>query len=428
MKKTFFVLDTSALVYDSKCYENFQYNIIPIVVLEELDKLKKQSNEVGKNARAAIRNLDEISNQGKIHNGVKIGDIVVKIDISPYEKIGEDEEYGDNKILSTAKKYNTNNDVVLVSRDINLRVRAKAMGIAAQDYDKEKKDISELYLGYRTIQNQEAGLNLFSEGYIPIEQYNFPDLYPNECILFSGENGKGIAAGKVVGDTIVLIKDRFPWNLKLRNKEQLFAADLIMDKRIDLVSLVGLAGSGKSLIALACALELVLEQRLYDSLLIYRPNETVGKGIGFLPGSATEKLDPLFAPIDDAFAFLFGDKSNKKEGGWKAKLHQYIDNGTICKEAVCYIRGRSINNAVMLIDEFQNFSPDDAKTILTRAGNNTKIILTGDLSQIDAHGLDTINNGLTYIVEKFKTSELSGHITFTKGERSPLATLAAEIL
>jgi PhoH-like ATPase len=428
-----FVMDTSVFVYDPNSYTSFAGNdvLIPITVLDELDKIKKFPNESGKNARVSIRNLDLISNLGEIHNGIQIdNDIIIKIDTSAYGAIGLDPTYGDSKILACAakaKENNPNSKIILVSKDINLRTRAKAFGLIAQDYEKDKIPSKDLYDGFQTIKDQDAGLNLFDLGYISVNDYGLHDLYPNECMLFTGNDGKGIAAGKRVGDKIRLIKDKSPWNLKLRNKEQLFATDLILDNTIPLVTIIGKAGSGKTLCAIASALELVIEKKQYDSLIIYRPIQPMGNDVGYLPGTLDEKLDPWFTPIDDAFAFLFSDKSKKKDG-WKIQLHQYLDNGTIQKEALTYIRGRSIPNSLILIDECQNLSKEEVKTILTRAGTNSKIILTGDIEQIDNSYLDATNNGLTYVVEKFKDSELAGHITFEKGERSPLASKAAEIL
>jgi len=428
-----FVLDTSVLVYDPNAYKSFKGNnvVIAITVLDELDKIKKFPNESGKNARVAIRSLDAISSLGEIHIGVPIDDdIVIKIDTSAYGSLGSDPTYGDSKILACAAKVNEANPdskTILVSKDINLRTRAKAFGIIAQDYEKDKIPSSDMYEGFQTIKDEDAGLALFTAGVISSQDHNLGDLYPNECALFVGNDEKGIAPGRKIKDQIKIIKDQKPWDLELRNKEQLFAADLLLDVNIPLVTIIGKAGSGKTLLSVACALDLVLNKRKYDSFIIYRPIQPMGNDLGYLPGTLDEKLDPWFTPIDDAFAFLFSDKSRKKDG-WKAQLHQYIDNGTIQKEALTYIRGRSIPNSLILIDECQNLSKEEVKTILTRAGTNTKIVLTGDIEQIDNSYLDATNNGLTYIVEKFKDSELAGHITFMKGERSLLATKASEIL
>jgi len=428
-----FVMDTSVLVYDPNSFTSFLGNdvIIPITVLDELDKIKKFANEGGKNARVAIRNLDAISNMGEIHIGVNIdNDITLKIDASAYGSIGLDPTYGDSKILACAAKVKENAPdckVILVSKDINLRTRAKAFGLIAQDYEKDKIPSNDLYEGFQTVKNQDAGLALFSAGIIMATDYpELTDLYQNECVLIVGDDGKGIAPGRRIRDQIKLIRDKTPWGLELRNKEQLFATELLLDPNIPLVTLIGKAGTGKTLVSLACGLELTLEKRLTSKMVIYRPIQPMGNDIGFLPGSLEEKLEPWMSAVTDGFEFLLD--SSKSREGWKHKMHQFVDEGRIQMEALTYIRGRSIPNSFILVDEAQNLSKEEVKTILTRAGTNTKIVLTGDICQIDSPYLDATNNGLTYVVEKFKYSELAGHITFTKGERSPLATEASELL
>jgi PhoH-like ATPase len=269
-------------------------------------------------------------------------------------------------------------------------------------------------------------MDLQRNGFIKSDFYQFDDLNANECVMFENEHGDGIAMGrKVSGNKIKLIKKTNPWNIHSRNKEQSFAIDLIMDKSVDLVTLIGKAGTGKSLIVLATALELVINRKEYDKFIIYRPIQPVGNDIGFLPGTMEEKLGPWFQAIMDNMETLLQFKNGDN---WRRELEHFQKKGLIEMEAITYIRGRSIPNAIILIDECQNLSKDDVKTILTRAGENTKIILTGDIEQIDNSALDATSNGLTYVIEKFKESDLAGHITFTQGERSKLASKAAEIL
>lgn len=435
--RTTYVLDTSVLIYDPHAYNHFTHSdvIIPITVLNELDKLKKQSGEVGKNARVAIRLLDEISNLGNIGDGILIeNDILLKIDTihynlgDPYFSGLGDPSYGDTQILActciTYDKHPTN-DVTLISNDINLRVKAKARGIAAHGHEENKYSLTDLYSGLQIIVNEKAGYELQQNSFINSETYNF-NLNPNECILFKNDHDEGIAVGrKVAHDKIKLLKKHFPWGISTRNKEQSFAVDLIMDKNIDLVTLIGKAGTGKSLIVLASALELVLNKKEYDKFIIYRPIQPVGNDIGYLPGTMEEKLAPWFQAIMDNFELLF---SSKNGGDWRRNLEMFQKKGLIEMEAITYIRGRSIPNAIILIDECQNLTKEDVKTILTRVGEGTKIILTGDIEQIDNSSLDATNNGLTHAIEKFKDSELAGHMTFTQGERSKLASKAAEIL
>lgn len=433
-----YVLDTSVLVYDADAFKNFeQSNVyIPVVVLEELDKVKKQSDEAGKNARIAIRYLDEISSHGEIDKGIDIGKgITIKIDVSEAKAVGEDARYGDNRLLGycqALKSINSENEITLVSRDINLRVRAKAMGLSAIEYNFGRKESIELYPGVQRIVSDELGAHLLSYGELAPEEFDFVnELYPNECIIFTTEDDKVIASGRKIKDVVKISTDKDPWGLLPRNSEQKLAIDMIMDHRLPLVSLTGLAGGGKSLISVACGLELVLAQKKYANFAIYRPIQSMGNELGYIPGTLEEKLNPWFSSIDDSFQFLLSDHGSKGKANkesWKDKLYQYTNNGTIQKEALSYIRGRSISNTLILIDEAQNLSPEEIKTIITRVGFGSKIILNGDISQIDHPKLDAVSNGLSYLIEKFKRSALSGHINFKKGERSVLATEAAELL
>jgi PhoH-like ATPase len=432
-----FVLDTSVLIYDPCAYKQFPDSdvVIPIVVLNELDNLKKGLAESGKNARVAIRLLDDICDQGDISTGILLdNDILLKIDatyrncaLPPYDGLG-DATYGDTHILACLCETWHNHperDVTLVSNDINLRVKAKSRGIDAEAHEGKRYSLSDLYAGNQIVVHEDAGMDLQQNGFIDPRVYGL-NLAPHECVLFQADNGDGITMGRQVApDKVKVVRKQYPWDLASRNKEQSYAIDLIMDKNIDLVTLIGQAGTGKSLIVLACALELVLSRKEYDKFIIYRPIQPVGNDIGYLPGTMEEKLAPWFGAIMDNFELLF---SNKNNGDWKRELEMYQKKGKIEMEAITYIRGRSIPNTIILVDECQNLSKEEVKTILTRAGENTKIILTGDLDQIDNSGLDAVNNGLTNVIEKFRTSELAGHITFTQGERSKLASKAAEIL
>lgn len=431
-----FVLDTSVLIFDPCVYKQFSNSdvIIPIAVLNELDKLKKQPGEVGKNARVAIRALDELSNKGDISTGILIdNDIMVKVDATYYDILNNpefagfgDPNYGDTQILACAVsvlKFNHGDYVSLVSNDINLRIKAKSRSLEAQSCEDNKPAINELYSGIQIINNEEVGVDL-QHGIIDPTAYGY-DLHPNECVLFTDNSNNNIALGrKIEDDQLKLIKKFYPWGIASKNKEQSFAIDLIMDSNVDLVTMTGISGTGKSIIALACALELVLNKKEYEQLIIYRPIEPMGNAVGFLPGLLSEKLEPWFQAIMDSFEVLFSTKNGK----WRRNLLTYQESGQIQMDALTYIRGRSIPNSIILVDETQNLSHEEVKTILTRAGENTKIILTGDISQIDSNRLDATNNGLTYVIEKFKNSPLAGHITFTQGERSRLATAAAEIL
>ena len=434
------VLDTSVLIFDPAAFKHFPKSdiCIPIAVLNELDNLKKLPNEAGKNARVAIRLLDEISNKGDISTGILLDDdILIRIDAtyidvtqSPYLGLG-DPTYGDTQILACLQlnwHEHLSNDVVLVSNDINLRVKAKARGIDAESYMGEKVAINDLYSGNQVIMHEDAGGDLLQAGFIDPRNYNI-QLNLNECVTFQTNEGDDIAIGrKVSNNKIKLIKKSYPWGLTARNTEQSFLIDLIMDPNIDLVTAIGSAGTGKSLLSLAASLELVINKRQYDKLIIYRPIQPVGNDIGFLPGTKEEKLAPYFQAILDNFEFLLNNKNNSNANEWRRDLEMFQKKSKIEMEAITYIRGRSLPGVIILVDECQNLSANEVKTILTRAGEGTKIILTGDIEQIDSKDLDAMDNGLTYIIEKFKNSELSGHITLCHGERSRLATEAAKIL
>jgi PhoH-like ATPase len=430
-----YILDTSALIYDPCAWKQFPNCdvIIPIAVLNELDKLKKQSGEAGRNARVCIRLLDETSEKLDISTGITLdNDVLLKIDATYRDLSGSsglgDPTYVDTQILACAIdtwSAHPEHDVTLVSNDINLRVKAKSRNIDAISHEGDRYSLSDLYSGTRVIVHEEAGIELIKNGVIDPQTYGF-NLHAHECVLFEGPDGDGIAMGrKTDDDKIKLIRKSYPWNISSRNKEQAFAIDLIMDKKVDLVTLIGRAGTGKSLVVLASALELVISRKEYDKFIIYRPIQPVGNDIGYLPGTMEEKLAPWFQAIMDNFELLFG---NKVGFDWKRDLEMFQKKGKIEMEAITYIRGRSIPNAIILIDECQNLSKEEVKTILTRAGDGTKIILTGDIEQIDNSLLDATSNGLTHVIERFKDSDLAGHVTFTQGERSKLASTAAEIL
>jgi len=429
MTKTY-VLDTSVLIHDPQSFKTFHNSdvVLPITVLDELDKLKKLPNEAGRNARVAIRLIDETSNLGDISTGIALDNgIFFKIDVTNYSCEG-DSLYGDTRIVACAHQINKaalDGDVTLVSNDINLRIRAKALGLFAEGYNKDCVSSSDIYEGIKIIEHEDAGGELLVSGKIDPRCFDF-DLYPHEFAVFTDYTKEEVAYGrKVAPGCVKLVKKNYPWGISARNKEQSFAIDLLLDPSVSLVTLIGKAGTGKSLITLAAALELVLNKRVYDKFLIYRPIEPVGKDIGFLPGTMEEKLGPWFQAIMDNFEFLLQNSNGDK---WRTTLEMFVKKERIQMEALTYVRGRSVPNTIILVDECQNLSAAEVKTILTRAGENTKIILTGDIEQIDNRDLDATENGLTHAIEKFKHSSLAGHVTLTKGERSALATEASIIL
>jgi len=429
---TTYILDTSTIISDPNCLKNFPDSkiIIHISALNELDKLKTFSTEVGKNARVFIRLLDKLSEVGDIHKGISADNgTIVKIDTNEYENnsLG-DPNYGDNRMLACALAIKDQSPII-VTKDISFRIRARALDIEAIDHEKYAHATDNLHRGFTEIQNVDHGSKINKGHSIELKYHSeFDNLSPNECIYFTDENKNIISLGKKNCKFVHPINSTKPWNLNSKNIEQAFAIDLLLDPKIPLVTLSGIAGCGKSLLAVACGLEAVINNNQYDNLFIYRPIQPVGKDVGFLPGDLEEKLEPWMAAINDSLDLLSQkeNKGKKRQSNWRDRLAQYSDR--IHMEALAHIRGRSIANTFIIVDECQNISKEEIKTILTRVSENTKIILTGDIEQIDDYRLDAMNNGLTYVIENFKDSELSGHISLTEGVRSPLASEAAKIL
>ncbi|SHH47231.1 PhoH family protein [Thermosipho atlanticus] len=410
MKKNF-ILDTNVLIHDPQSIYAFQDNnvIIPLPVLEELDKLKKHSGSLGKYAREVIRELDSLRQHGKLSKGIKLkngGTLkVLTLERNIPEKVDFlFEKYVDNWILVYTLHIMKNSKIptFLVSKDINLRVKADALGIPSQDYLTDRSNLSNLNPGYFETSN--------------IEHIDKKSLYPNVYLI---DNNKYY---RFDGENIFEIhKDIVVWKIKPRNKEQFFAMDAMLNDDIKLVSLIGMAGTGKTFISLACALQKTVIERKYEKIIVAKPLVALGgKDIGYLPGSFEEKMRPWMSPIYDNLEYLF-KLSN-------INMKEFMKKDIIEIEALTYIRGRSIPNQFIIIDEAQNLTPHEIKTILTRAGENTKVVLLGDPYQIDTPYLDKDSNGLVYAATKFLNSKLSAHVVLVKGERSPLATEAANLL
>tara|TARA_Y100001938_G_C8089782_1_gene434338 strand:- start:1325 stop:2638 length:1314 start_codon:yes stop_codon:yes gene_type:complete len=437
MKKTY-VLDTNVHLADSKAIFAFKDDdiIIPLKVLEEIDKHKKRQDGVGANARHFIRILDDLRVRGDLHTGVKIPDGQGKLSVRAFDPVympeGLEKDDADNQIISTALKEKAKykrKKVILVTQDINMRVKCDSLGFPSEEYKTNKliDTRDELFSGLATHLVDDQFIDQF---YIGKEKLSLdPEegkFYPNQYImLVSNENEKKTALAKFknYNSPLVNINDykNDAWGVYPRNKEQKFAMDLLNDKDVPIVTITGKAGTGKTLLALAAGLEQVIEKSIYKKLIVSKPVQAMGsQDIGFLPGTLEEKMRPWLMPIQDNLDFLMNGSAKNIE-------HLYAD-GTIEIEALSYIRGRSISNAYVIIDEVQNLSPHELKTIVTRVGENTKIILTGDVEQIDNVFLDSTSNGLTYAIEKFKSFDLAGHISLTKGERSKVATLAAKVL
>lgn len=442
MTKKIYVIDTSVYLTDFSSLRAFKDNdiVIPFKVLEEIDKHKKRQDAVGSNARSIIRALDELREIGSLHNGVPMGEGYGTVTARSYNPelipLDWDTEDPDNQIIATAltvKGENPESKVTLVSRDINLRVKCDSIGLATDDYQASQviESLDEIYSGYMEMVVKDKIIEDFYNGedvFIPKEEEG---LNGNQFLVMSSEiNEKKSALARFKNYNTPLLKipnKRRVWGISPRNKEQTYALELLMDPSISLVTLVGKAGSGKTLCAIAAGLEQTLDDHpmsnqrsIYTRLIVSRPVEPLGKDIGFLPGTMEEKMEPWLKPIQDNLKFLMVDDS--------VTLQEYMDMGKIEVEALTYIRGRSISNAFIIIDEAQNLTKHELKTIVTRVGEGTKLVLTGDVEQIDNIYIDERTNGLTYAVEKMKEHEITGHVTLKKGERSAIATLGAKIL
>lgn len=458
MRKTY-ILDTNVLLSDPNCFNNFKDNdlVIPMLVLEELDRHKSRSDEVGRNCREATRILDNFSKKGSIRDGVPLpAGGTLRVMTSVKSKIKKSVELDstcvDNMIINFAIELaKTNSDkVILVSKDINVRLKCASLNIQAQDYLSLRvaDSFDMMYTGVKVLTTSNDIINSFYNGKeINLKDITSEQTYPNQLFVLKSSDGSvnsALCRSNTSGQLLHLQKFENIFGVKPRNKEQNFSLDLLMNPEIKLVTLTGRAGCGKTLLALAAGLaqlEAIGTHPIYQKLIVSRPIHPVGKDIGFLPGTLNEKMEPWVAPVRDNLEYLLSSAAGRKmsrvtkkktEDGQSLFADPYMElmqqKGLIEIEAITYIRGRSIPNAFIIIDEAQNLSMHELKTIITRAGEGTKIILTGDLEQIDNVHVDAFTNGLTHAIEKFKDQNISGHVTLLKGERSELATLASKIL
>ncbi|MCP3143285.1 PhoH family protein [Pyxidicoccus xibeiensis] len=439
MRKNF-ILDTNVLLHDPRSIYGFQDNnvIIPIYVIEEIDQFKRDLSELGRNARLVARYLDSFRAEGSLKEGVALphgGMLRVNFTDRELPLSMADSNLMDNRILAVAidlMEKEPETQAVFITKDTNLRIRADALGLIAEDYDAERVEITELYTGFT---ERLVPRDLVDQMYKQGAEVELPDadtLAPNQLVLLKDEtNPSHTAMGRFHGTKARLvpllrsIKDG-TWGVRPRNMEQTFCLDLLLNDDIKLVTIVGKAGTGKTLLAIAAGLQKVTEEGLYQKLLVSRPIFPLGRDIGYLPGSVEEKLNPWMQPIFDNVEFLMNlSRADKKAG---RGYHELLDLGLMEIEPLTYIRGRSLPNQFIIVDEAQNLTPHEVKTIITRVGDNTKIILTGDPFQIDNPYVDSTNNGLVHVVNRFKSEKIAAHITMAKGERSALAELAANLL
>lgn len=443
MEKKIFVLDTNVLIHNPRAMFSFDDNrvVIPIVVIEEIDQFKKGLDEKGRNARQIGRYLDDLRQIGPLQDGVAtdtggIIQVTVKREISDAASDLIFMDRNDNLIIGTAlyfKKKYPDTQVVLVSKDVNVRIKADTVGIRAENFETDTISFDEFYTGWT---HEELSEELFAELIENNQIKNpFENLYPNQYLraTINGSKSEPISLRYDHVNNILHPLRHYRgddvFGITARNFEQEMALDLLLDDEVKLVSLSGKAGTGKTLLAIAAGLKKVVDDEMYKRLVVSRPISPLGKDLGYLPGSKAEKFNPWMQPIYDNMDILLSaheERSAGIKGKRRASIDDLMDFGFLELEPLTYIRGRSLPDQFMIIDEAQNLSPHEMKTIITRAGMNTKIVLTGDPYQIDIPYLDAISNGLSVSVEKLKGEAMVGHITLDKGERSPLADLAAK--
>lgn len=438
-----FVLDTNVLLHNAAALTAFADNevVIAIDVLEEIDNFKKESNELGRNARAAIRKMDELRAKGHLKDGVPVNETggTLRVAFSSKEGIAPmlRADTADNRIISVAYELmRSGRPTIFVSKDINARIRADSLGIKAMDFEKQKVDFDRLYSGWAEIESSAGQIaELNEKGHIAVEG----EFLPNQFLVLkdkSESQNEVMARYMGEGQAVALEYDGGAvYGIRPRNIQQTMAMELLLLEDVRLVTLVGQAGTGKTLIALACALHKCLRERSYKKILVSRPIIPMGRDIGYLPGSKEEKLEHWMEPIFDNLELIMYGKSRDEKQRRKSKdddhsspLERLFETDKVALEALTYIRGRSIPDQFMLVDEAQNLTPHEVKTVISRAGDGTKVVLTGDPYQIDNPYLDATSNGLTYAADRLKGEKLVGHVTLLTSERSELASLAASRL
>lgn len=467
----YYVLDTNVLLHDPRAVLRFTDNtvVIPIEAIQEIDKFKKEFSERGKNAREVSRLLDELRAQNNLADGVMTPEGGMLVVRCPDDAVDAPSHNGnmDLQILRAAvelKREQEHDPVILVTKDINLRIRADAVGLAAQDYQNDRVGLADLYTGHEVITVSSDILDEFRrEGRIDLpddirNEQGFEPV-PNEYVTLTDEHnprntalarasacsgrvyrphgGPDIASPSVTADTVdngsaagsslqkLIETKRGICGVIPQNREQRFAIDALLDDSLRVVTMLGKAGTGKTLLAIAAGLSKVAHQKIYRSLLVTRPTFPIGKDLGYLPGTLSQKLSPWIQPICDTIELII------EQGGAignKATASALLDSEMLCIEPLTYIRGRNLPNQYVVVDEAQNLTPLEVKTVITRMGHHAKVVLTGDPYQIDNPYVDSASNGLSYLINRFRQEPLAAHVTLTKGERSELAELAANLL
>lgn len=436
-----FVLDTNVLLHDPRAIFKFDEHevVLPIYVIEEVDRFKREMNELGRNARMLSRFIDELreTNDANLQAGVVLpsgGQLRVAV---PSDVLAErNGRSADHKILQVAlleRNTHPESPTVFVTMDTNLRIRADALGLRAENYEGGRIEVDHLYSGFQTLTTRAEQVDQLAKRQ-PLPLAELPqqqELFPNACVILTdASNPKHTALGRVDMHAATLSPLRVPregaWGVKPRNLEQSFALDLLLDDKVQLITLCGRAGTGKTLLAVAAGLRKVVFEGVHARLLVSRPVFPLGRDVGYLPGTIEEKLNPWMQPIFDNLEYIFATGGGRLDAG--RSYEELIASGTIQVEPLTYIRGRTLPNQFLIVDEAQNLTPHEVKTIITRCGQDTKIVLTGDPEQIDNPYVDAQSNGLTTVAERFKAERIGGHVTLTKGERSELAERASQLL
>ncbi len=439
-KNKIFVLDTNVMLHDSSCIYQFDEHdiVIPITVLEELDQFKKGNGSLNYHAREILRALDAMSDDGIFNGGLSIGKgkgkITIKLDREFHRDlaasfIGSKPDHRILNIAYTLSKEKPSQQVILVTKDVNLRMKAKSVGLRAEDYTTDHvKDVSALYKGYRIVENVPE--DFIQQMYSPSGKADMAEfkstitLTPNEFLIMKNNKKSALGRFDSAANRIYHVDKAAAYGISPRNAEQTFALDALMNDEIRLVTISGKAGTGKTLLALAAALE---RRRAYHQIFMARPIIPLSnKDIGFLPGDVQEKINPYMQPLRDNLGVIqnqFPETDPRHK-----KIRELLDEEKLIIEALTYIRGRSLVKIFFIVDEAQNLTPHEVKTIITRAGEGTKVVFTGDIFQIDHPYLDSQSNGLSYLIEKMQGQTLYAHVNLEKGERSELAELASNLL